>query len=243
MAPASGEARSRAWKPRVALAAAIAVPLLAVFSVLRIAAVGARPGSDVTTTASSVATVVTDLPLPKTASAEAAAAYQAALQAVRDASIVQAAREFRRAASIDPTMAAALAPRAALYGDLAARRSRLAGRCGLCTVPPELAHRERPSGSSPPSSFRSTLPPRPDADRCYAARVKELNARARPGPTRSYSFCLRSSSWDRSSRATRSTRRADQLLARSTPNAQLRLRLERLLLLIGLGSLGGDEVR
>ena len=65
---------------------------------------------------SSRAVAITDQPLPKTTNAAAAAAYLAALQAVRDASFVEATNGFDRAAALDPTMAAAQL-RSALYGD------------------------------------------------------------------------------------------------------------------------------
>jgi eukaryotic-like serine/threonine-protein kinase len=60
------------------------------------------------------ATFVTDLPVPPTTSAEAAAEYAAGLQAFRDSSTFRSEIHFRRAAELDPTMAAALL-RASLF--------------------------------------------------------------------------------------------------------------------------------
>ncbi len=54
------------------------------------------------------AIVVTDLPVPATKSPEAAAEYQAGLQAFRDGSTARSFWHFKRAADLDPTMAAAL---------------------------------------------------------------------------------------------------------------------------------------
>ena len=104
------------WRPRLALTAAIALPLVVVALVLRFAPpVAPLAGKSVDPDRSPVI-AITDLPLPKTANAGAAAAYLAALQAVRDASFVEATNGFDRAAALDPTMAAAQL-RSALYGD------------------------------------------------------------------------------------------------------------------------------
>ena len=104
----SGRARALA-----ALGALVVVGSLAMFALrgrgARAVVVGRAP-----TTASGWArsratapTAVTDFPPPKTASAEAASAYVAAMQAVRDASFMSAAKNFDRAARLDPSMAAA----------------------------------------------------------------------------------------------------------------------------------------
>jgi serine/threonine protein kinase len=112
----SGGLGSPEWRPRLALAAAIGVPLVVVTLALRFAPHSGTSGAANVQAAAPAVTAVTDLPLPKTANAGAAAAYMAALQAVRDASFVDATSEFDRAAALDPTMAAAQL-RSALYGD------------------------------------------------------------------------------------------------------------------------------
>jgi hypothetical protein len=105
----------RDWRPRASLAAAIAVPLALVAVALKVtppprsAAPAARPEE-------APVVAMTDRALPRTESSAAAAAYLAGLQAVRDASFVEAANAFERAASLDATMAAAHL-RSALYGD------------------------------------------------------------------------------------------------------------------------------
>jgi serine/threonine-protein kinase len=117
VSPVTGGRRgSPEWKPRLALAAAIGVPLVVVSVALRFAPDHQRaPATNVDAGPPGV-TAITDLPLPRTANAAAAASYMAALQAVRDASFVEATSGFDRAASLDPTMAAAQL-RSALYGD------------------------------------------------------------------------------------------------------------------------------
>jgi len=107
-----------ARKRRVVLAAAIGVPLVAAALAMafaprgeRVAAITSAPKATAST-----AIAITDAPPPKTSNPEAAAAYQTGLQAVRDASLVAALDSFERAASLDPTMAAAEL-RCALYGD------------------------------------------------------------------------------------------------------------------------------
>ena len=104
------------WKPRLALAAAIGVPLGLVTLVLRFVPAGGPPAGRNAGVEGSRVTAITDLPIPKTSSSAAAAAYMAALQGVRDASFVEATNGFDRAAALDPTMAAAQL-RSALYGD------------------------------------------------------------------------------------------------------------------------------
>jgi serine/threonine protein kinase len=103
------------WKPRLALAAAIGVPLVLVTLALRFASQGEREPSRSVAAASSSVTTITDLPTPKTSNPTAAASYMGALQGVRDASFVDALNGFARAAALDPTMAAAHL-RSALYG-------------------------------------------------------------------------------------------------------------------------------
>ena len=107
---------SREWKPRAALAAAIGVPLVLVSLALRFAPIGGAVPAKSAAPLLAQATTMTDLPLPKTANAAAAAAYMAALQGVRDGSFAEATNGFDRAAVLDPTMAAAQL-RSALYGD------------------------------------------------------------------------------------------------------------------------------
>jgi serine/threonine protein kinase/tetratricopeptide (TPR) repeat protein len=63
-----------------------------------------RPARPPVTTDTPVATPVTSLPLPNSASPEALAAYRAGVQALRDASWGVAMENFRRAAELDPTM-------------------------------------------------------------------------------------------------------------------------------------------
>ena len=120
------------WVPRAAIAGAIAIPLLVVFGALSFGVTSDTPPSSAPV-ASHVAPVVsaampashaiaragsaiTDVPAPKTTNASAAAAYQSAIQALRDASLIVALNAFRRAAILDPSMAAAHL-RVALYGD------------------------------------------------------------------------------------------------------------------------------
>ncbi|MGO8995019.1 MAG: protein kinase domain-containing protein [Polyangiaceae bacterium] len=121
------------WKARLALAVAIGVPLAAVSLALRLTSpggTGAARSVDAAASASRVV-VITDLPAPKSANAEAAAAYQAGLQAVRDGSLVEAMRRFDRAAALDPTMAAAEL-RGAVHGDwLAGAETRRHARAAL----------------------------------------------------------------------------------------------------------------
>ena len=110
-------AGSPEWQPRLALAAAIGVPLVVVMLALRFAPARAPLAAKSIDAAVSAAAASTDPPLPKTANAEAAAAYLAGQQAVRDGSLVEAINDFSRAAALDPTMAAAQL-RAALYNDV-----------------------------------------------------------------------------------------------------------------------------
>ena len=84
------------------------------------ASIAASPGHGV---------AVTDHPLPRTSSPEAAAAYASGLQHERDAEQILAAEDFKRAARLDPTLAAAQL-RAVLWdvngGDMHSRRQRYA---------------------------------------------------------------------------------------------------------------------
>ena len=73
-------------------------------------------------------TAVTELAPPKTANAEAAAAYLAGLQGIRDASVLSAIASFRRAIALDSSLAAAhvrLASFFAAQGDAASARDHL----------------------------------------------------------------------------------------------------------------------
>jgi serine/threonine protein kinase len=105
------------WRPRAALAAAIGVPLVLVTLALRFAPaekpVAARRATEAP---SATATTVASVPIPASANQAAVAAYMAGVQAVRDASLVEAPAAFDRASSLDPTMAAAHL-RAAVFGD------------------------------------------------------------------------------------------------------------------------------
>ena len=109
-----GDVRRR----RTVLAIAIGAPLILAGLALTLAPKGERVA--VTTLATrptaSTAIAITDAPPPKTTSAEAAAAYQTGLQAIRDGSLLAALESFERAAMTDPMMAAAEL-RCALYGD------------------------------------------------------------------------------------------------------------------------------
>ena len=179
VAPISGAAAtfgSPEWKPRLALAAAIGVPLVLVTLALRFVpppdgAVAKSPEP------STAVTALTDLPIPKTANAAAAAAYMAALQAVRDASFVDATNGFDRAAALDPTMAAAQL-RSALYGDWLIgadtrrhARAALALRASLTDADREILGAVEPL----------YLPPQPAVEEAQR-RVDKLVA-ARPGDT------------------------------------------------------------
>ncbi len=73
-------------------------------------------------------TAVTELPPPKTSNPEAAAAYLAGLQGIRDASVLAAITSFRRAIALDSSLAAAhvrLASFFAAQGDAASARDHL----------------------------------------------------------------------------------------------------------------------
>ncbi len=121
IAPVTGPGFSAPeWKPRFALGAAIAVPLVLVSIALRFAPLrfpaGAKGGDAASSAAVRGAPIVPTAPLSAATSPAAAAAYIAATQAVRDASFVEATNAFERAALADPTMAAAHL-RAAVYGN------------------------------------------------------------------------------------------------------------------------------
>jgi len=70
-------------------------------------ATSSAPASVARAAPSGAPTSILDLPRPETAKVDAAAAYLAGLQALRDASILAARRSFERAATIDPGLAAA----------------------------------------------------------------------------------------------------------------------------------------
>jgi serine/threonine-protein kinase len=156
--PAAGEATEELWKPKAVLAAAIAIPLALVFLGLKLTPATSKPPSDVLSSAATDPIVVTDLPMPKTTSAEAAASYQAALQAVRDASIAQAGMEFRRAAAIDPTMAAAQL-RSGLYADWPMSEETRKSLRAAMSLRVSLSDRDRALLTAVEPLY---LPPRPD---------------------------------------------------------------------------------
>jgi serine/threonine-protein kinase len=134
------EMPSTAGEPgrRLTLALAIAVPLaLAAATIPLVTIGGSRAPASALATAPAAAKdagqgiAVSDLPAPKTDSPEAAAAYRAAIQAVRDGSLVVAADAFQRAAAADPSMAAAEL-RGAIYGAwLAGSDTRKHGRAAI----------------------------------------------------------------------------------------------------------------
>jgi serine/threonine-protein kinase len=178
VAPITGpgsSAGSSESRPRLALAAAIAVPLFLVTAALRFAShQGIEAPKSVEAPAPAI-TAITDLPTPKTANSAAAAAYMTALQAVRDASFVEATNGFDRASALDPTMAAAHL-RSALYGDWLVgtetrrhARAALALRASLTEADRELL------GAAEPLY----LPPQPAFDEAQR-RIDKLVV-ARPG--------------------------------------------------------------
>ena len=172
------EARD-AQKKRAVLLTAIAAPLALAAIALGIAPKGSSRvtnGSDAAAARAAIAaTAVPDIPLPKTTNGEAAAAYQTAFQAVRDASLVSAHDHFVRAASLDPTMAAAEL-RSALYGaGLVGADSRLHARAAMA-LRASLSERDRELlGALEPLYVN----PRPDA--AAASRRMDALILARPG--------------------------------------------------------------
>ncbi|MGO8991867.1 MAG: protein kinase domain-containing protein [Polyangiaceae bacterium] len=121
-----------------------------------------------------VASAITDLPLPSTSKPEAAAAYQAALQAVRDASFVTANESFERAATIDPTMAAAEL-RSAIYLWLAEVDSRRHARAAMA-LRASLSEQDRELLTAFEPMF---VPPHPDLEE--ARRRVDTLVMKRPG--------------------------------------------------------------
>jgi hypothetical protein len=89
--------------------AAITIAAIAALSVVAFVALrGDRRGAAASSPSSSasgarpVPTAITDVPLPKTTSPDASAAYLAGAQSLRDASMMTAISDFERAATLDP---------------------------------------------------------------------------------------------------------------------------------------------
>ncbi len=111
----------------LAFGGAIVATVAVAFVVTRTTLPVAPPASSVTSNASATVahTAITDLPPPRGASGETAAAYLAGVQGVRDASFFAAAANLERAAAIDPTLAEAHLELVWLYtllGDVVAAR-------------------------------------------------------------------------------------------------------------------------
>jgi serine/threonine-protein kinase len=78
---------------------------------------------------SEAATAITDLPMPRSTSLEALAAYREGIQATREGNVLAMANDFKRACTLDPTMAAAFWRYADIgyaIGDTAGAREALA---------------------------------------------------------------------------------------------------------------------
>jgi serine/threonine-protein kinase len=113
VAPAAPR-RSRRW-----VLAAIGALVVAAGGVVVVTVSRSKPAPPV---------VVTDLPIPASSSAEAAAAYRAGLQATRDGNLRAVVESFQRASELDKTMAMAFFR----YGDAAwSSNSAAAGRAAL----------------------------------------------------------------------------------------------------------------
>jgi serine/threonine-protein kinase len=173
-----GDAQNR--DPRRALAAAIGVPILAVAAALSFTFHRPAPHAPVAATRPANAArvvVITDAPLPKTTVAEAAASYEAGLQAVRDASLVLAADRFMHAAALDPTMAAAEL-RSAIYGAwITDAETRKHGRAAIA-LRSSLTERDRDLLTALEPLYLS-----PHPDTVEAARRFDTLLAARPGDT------------------------------------------------------------
>jgi serine/threonine-protein kinase len=119
-APAS---RGRARTIAIAAGAAIAVAIAAVWIVPRATPAGTSATASASAPISAPAAsssftrgvAITDHPLPRTRNPDAATAYAAGLQHLRDAQEVEASDDFERASRLDPAMAAAHL-RAVLWG-------------------------------------------------------------------------------------------------------------------------------
>jgi serine/threonine protein kinase/tetratricopeptide (TPR) repeat protein len=110
---------------RVAFGAAIVAAVAAGYLVTRPTTMTPAPMASDTPSASgaTVHTAITDLPPPHAANGEAAAAYLAGVQGIRDASFSAATTNFERARTLDPALASAHLKLAWLYesqGDEAA---------------------------------------------------------------------------------------------------------------------------
>jgi serine/threonine protein kinase len=167
---------------RVTLVLAIGVPFVLVVAALSLVLRRAPPvvpapaGSSVAAATSGL-TVITDAPPPKTSNRQAAAEYEAALQAVRDASLANASDRFTRAAALDPTMAAAEL-RSAIYGSwLSGAETRKHGRAAMA-LRSSLSDRDGELLTALEPLYVSPHPDTAEAERRFKALVA-----ARPNDT------------------------------------------------------------
>jgi serine/threonine-protein kinase len=119
---------ARRWLALAAIVGTLAVAAVAVIALTRRAPKVESPAAPL---ASAIALYITDAPAPKTANADAATAYAAALQELRDASVAMAYSSLARAVQLDPSLAAAhlrlvVQPRFGLALALDARREHVA---------------------------------------------------------------------------------------------------------------------